>query len=260
MINQRPMTIESYAFAAAAALCVGLVAMPANAVDGEILISQAKVNAGGLTPGDTAGFPATLSRPGRYKLSSNLVVPALANGIEVTANDVTIDLNGFTIRSNPPGQAASGVFALAGEGGLRVINGTITGFSGSGIVKSPGRAVIEDMRILSNGRNLELSADSHVRNSTIANGTDVSAAVRCFARCLIENNIVTGNAGAGVALEAGGGVVLANVIVGNGFAGILSSDNRTGYGNNILLGNGSGGQVSGLVYQLHPNVCDPACP
>jgi parallel beta-helix repeat protein len=253
--------MPTYALAAAlAAASLALAVFPAGAVDGEILINQAKVNAGGVTPGDSAGFPATLSRPGRYKLTGNLAVPANLNGIEVTANDVTIDLNGFTIRSNPPGQAVSGVVAFAGEGGLRVINGTITGFSGGGIVKSPGRAVIEDMRIMSNGRNLELPADSHVRNSTIANGTDLTAAIRCFARCLIENNIVTGNAGAGVALEAGGGVVLANVIVGNGFAAILSSDNRTGYGNNVLLGNGSGGQVSGLVFQLHPNVCEPACP
>jgi parallel beta-helix repeat protein len=235
----------------------------ALAVDGEVLINQAKVNAGGITPGDTAGFPAKLSRPGRYKLSGNLTVPALTNGIEVTAGDVTIDLNGFTIINTTAGQAASGIVGVLPAGGvLRVINGTVTGFSESGVSKASGRGVVEDMRILSNGRNLELPGDSQVRNSTIANGNSpmIAPGIRCYARCLIEQNTVTGNNGAGVALEAGGGTVLGNVIVGNGFAAISSSDTRTGYGNNVLLGNGAGGQVSGIVSQLHPNVCDPACP
>jgi len=235
-----------------------LLATPALAVDGEILIDQAKVNAGGITPGDAPGFPATLRRPGRYKLAGNLRVPAGQIGIEVTQHGVSIDFNGFTMSSNPPGQAASGIVSTLTEGVLWVTNGTITGFQGYGILKGSGRGVVENMRILSNGDNLSLPADSRVRNSTIANGG--SLGIRCYASCLIEHNIVTGNTGAGVQLEGGGGVVLGNVIVGNDFAAILSSDNRTGYGNNVLLGNGSGGQVSGLVYPLHPNVCDPACP
>jgi Right handed beta helix region len=248
-----------------ASLAVALAAMPAAAIDGEVLINQAKVNAGGITPGDSAGFPATLSRPGRYKLSSNLTVPAQMNGIEVTANDVTIDLNGFTIRSAQPGQAASGVVSLVGEGLLRVVNGTVTGFSGSGIVKSPGRAIIEDMRLLSNGHNLDLPGESQVRNSTIANGNSTfpnpGPAVRCFGACLIENNIITGNLGAGVASENGGTTVIGNVIVGNTGVGVFSSSTKIGFANNILIGNNGGGaQSTALAVQLHPNVCDPACP
>src|SRR5690348_11736797 len=144
--NMRPQRRRAiFAILAGAVL---LLAGPALAVDGEILISQGKVNAGGITPGDTAGFPATLSKPGHYKLSGNLSAPAQQNAIEVTTADVTIDLNGFTISSATPSQAASGIVALVGGGLLRVMNGTITGFSGSGVDKSPGRAVIENMRLL----------------------------------------------------------------------------------------------------------------
>src|SRR5262245_6979065 len=47
----------------------GLVAAIAGAhAEGEILITQAKANAGGITPADTAGFPVTLSAPGSYRL------------------------------------------------------------------------------------------------------------------------------------------------------------------------------------------------
>jgi hypothetical protein len=78
------MRADHHLHAAAFALAVYAIfaASPTLAVDGEILINQAKVNAGGITPGDAAGFPATLGRPGRYKLSSNLVAPAQVNAIE----------------------------------------------------------------------------------------------------------------------------------------------------------------------------------
>jgi hypothetical protein len=52
----------SIAVACFAALAL-LPAAPAFA-QGEIIITQAKANAGGVTPGDNAGFPVTLSRPG----------------------------------------------------------------------------------------------------------------------------------------------------------------------------------------------------
>src|SRR5262245_22491973 len=107
----RPMTARASLIAAAVTTSAVLIAAPATAVDGEILIDQARVNAGGITPGDAAGFPATLSRSGRYKLSGNLRVPAGMTGIGVTANDVTIDLNGFTISSDLFERALTGIDA-----------------------------------------------------------------------------------------------------------------------------------------------------
>jgi hypothetical protein len=250
--------------AAALAISALFAALPAAAVDGEILISQSRAASGGITPGDTAGFPVTISRSGSYKLSSNLSVTDATNAIEVTAADVTIDLNGFTIRSSPPGAASSGIVALTGGGVLRVSNGTIVGFPSAGIAKSPGFAVIEDMRIIGNGRNLDLAGDSQVRNSTIIMSTSdfgvFEPGIRCYARCLIENNVITGNIGAAVVSQGGGSTVIGNVMVGNGSPAVFSSGVATGIGLNILVENGSAGQVSGLVSQQHPNVCVPACP
>ncbi|NWG73776.1 MAG: hypothetical protein HXY24_04090 [Rubrivivax sp.] len=53
-----------------AALCAAT--LPAHAVDGEILITQAKALAGNVTPGDAPGFPVTISQPGKYKLAGHL--------------------------------------------------------------------------------------------------------------------------------------------------------------------------------------------
>src|SRR5438270_9518468 len=54
--------------------------------------------AGNVTPGDTPGFPVTISQPGSYRLSGNLTVPdANTTAISVTDNNITIDSQGFSI-------------------------------------------------------------------------------------------------------------------------------------------------------------------
>ena len=52
----------------------------------------------GLIAGDAAGYPVTLSQPGSYRLTSNLVQPgATTSVLRATANNVSIDLGGFTV-------------------------------------------------------------------------------------------------------------------------------------------------------------------
>jgi len=64
-----------------------------------ILIDQAKAEAGGVTSGDAAGFPVTLSQPGNYRLTSNLTVAdANVSAIQITADGVTLELNGHTLQ------------------------------------------------------------------------------------------------------------------------------------------------------------------
>jgi hypothetical protein len=72
-------------------ICAALLfSAPAFAIDGQILINQSTVMAAG-------GFPYTITQPGSYKLSGNLVVTGNTDGIVIDADNVTIDLNGFTI-------------------------------------------------------------------------------------------------------------------------------------------------------------------
>lgn len=52
-----------------AVLTAAAVAVPALAVGGVIEINQAGVLAGNITPGDTPGFPATLSLGGSHRLT-----------------------------------------------------------------------------------------------------------------------------------------------------------------------------------------------
>jgi hypothetical protein len=244
----------------AAAALLAFSAETASALDGEVLIDQAKAQAGGITPGDDPGFPVTISRGGKYKLTSSLIVTAGTNGINVTAPFVTIDLNSFRIFGAD--KANRGINA-ANRDGLTVMNGTIAHFKLSGI-KARAYAAIEDMQITDNGLDgVELDTTSSILRSTITGSVDTG--VLCISKCLIAQNVITGGKGTGVGLftSAGGHLVLGNVIAGNGLFGIYS-EGLTGFGNNTLTGNNPGGALGGTqvvgVTPVHPNTCQPACP
>ena len=66
--------------------------------DGVIEISATCAVQTGCVAGDTVGYPVTLSQPGSYRLTSNLVQPNAATSvINALANDIAIDLGGFEI-------------------------------------------------------------------------------------------------------------------------------------------------------------------
>jgi hypothetical protein len=87
------------------------LATPALATDGVLEINQTCAVQTGCFPGDTAGFPVTISALGSYRLTSSLVV---GNGsvIDVDTSRVSIDLNGFSIRCEP----AANCFLVVGSG------------------------------------------------------------------------------------------------------------------------------------------------
>src|SRR5512141_598037 len=81
---------------------LGLFALSAGAQitdpSGVILIDQQHAQVGGIGPGDASGFPVTITQSGSYKLASNLTVASsTANAISIQADNVTLDLNGFSL-------------------------------------------------------------------------------------------------------------------------------------------------------------------
>src|ERR1700686_3824069 len=126
------------------------LACPVYAVDGVVLINQSSALAGNVTPGDAPGFPVTISVSGSYKLTGNLTVPdANTTGIQITADFVSIDLNGFSIigpvvcsggspvNSCNPSGSAPGI--SSSNAGISVSNGIVRGV-GAGISLSGGNS------------------------------------------------------------------------------------------------------------------------
>lgn len=130
---------------AAALAAFALAPLATLAVDGVILIDQNKALAGNVTPGDAPGFPVTLTRPGSYRLSGNLTLPAAADGIAVTSDGVSLDLNGFSI-IGAGGAATRGITDEdVTRSQISVRNGRIAGFPASIRLQLSNRIVIEDL-------------------------------------------------------------------------------------------------------------------
>jgi hypothetical protein len=132
------------------------------AVNGIVLIDQNRALAGNVTPGDAPGFPVTISLPGSYRLSGNLTVPdANTTAISTTVNNVTIDLNGFSIigptvcLGSPVTSCGPIGFGVGVEGNsqlsITVINGSVRGMGSIGIDLVGDGGSVEKVHADSNG-------------------------------------------------------------------------------------------------------------
>src|SRR5262249_28675553 len=129
------------------------------AVDGVVLIDQNRVLAGNITPGDTPGFPVTISQPGSYKLPGNLTVPDVnTTGVLITSDFVTLDRNGFTIAGPVVCTGSPATCTAAGTGigiqsgipetvspprGTKVFNGSVRGMGGVGVQVTGTGALVD---------------------------------------------------------------------------------------------------------------------
>jgi hypothetical protein len=247
------------------ALAIAAFSSPAQAVtvaNGVVLFNQADALAGNVTPGDAPGFPVTLSAIGVYRLSGNLLPTAGKDGIDVTAPDVTIDMFGFRL--------AGGGAALNGINGhqraLTVTNGTIRGFTKSGILADSDYLRVTGVRSTDNGEDgIDASKSDFVRVTDGFFVNNFRNAVYCASKCSIQNSTLSnGLAGANVGARSS---VIGNVISDIRRYGIFSSSftDAVGFGDNIIMGAGGDGPPFGPtggnspVIPLHPNVCVPAC-
>jgi hypothetical protein len=132
MIERRRST------SAIAVILAHAVASAAGAVDGVLEINQTCAVNTGCFPGDTPGFPVTVTVSGSYRLTSNLTLPTDDEAITDLsgASDVTLDLNGFTLTGIGLG-AKNGIQLGTGDN-WEIRNGTLQNFGGSGIQDSGG--------------------------------------------------------------------------------------------------------------------------
>lgn len=164
-----------------------------SAEDGTTIITQQVVL-------DAGGFPFKIIQSGNYKLGGNLVVPANASGILVQANDVTVDLNGFSITggiacdndgvtcSGAPSPETKGVEAILGfvNGqtsnirGVVIKNGHVRGFT-FGIDTFGG--IVEEITAQGNLSAGIRAAEAVVRrNEASRNHVDGIDAINCTVR------------------------------------------------------------------------------
>ena len=241
------------------------IASPALA-QSEIVITQAKALAGNVTPGDTAGFPVTLTRPGAYVLASTLTVPAGSYGFQINASNVDLDMNGFVLSGG--GVANYGIVSH-NFGESRIHGGTINAFKSYGIYVRRNGWAIENMQIVRNGGSgIDATGARFVRvqkSLLAANGghgaivgdeaeiiqnivsENKLSGVICGGSCHVEANKIGKNVRTGITIE--NGLVIGNTVnengkdsqpIGIGYYGIYGSNSqrlKVGIINNVVIDN-----------------------
>jgi parallel beta-helix repeat protein len=226
------MPIASLALLAAAAL---LAAGPLDPPSGPVAPTyktlaevepRTAVNATN-TPGD-ADSVYRISVSGSYYLTGNVFGESGKHGIQIAANNVTLDLSGFAVRGATG--SLDGVNVATSDGlGITIRNGTISNWGDCGLDTeyNGGHPPRVDLRDLQANGNTAGGFRLHSTNTVIAcsaseNGGDGFDALgnTTFAQCVA-------NANGGRGLDSGGGSVVNGCIAssnaGTGFALALQS-------------------------------------
>jgi len=194
----------------------------AFAVDGVLEINQTCALTSGCFPGDSAGFPVTITTRGSYQLTSNLSISDVTtDGVVVSTSDVGIDLNNFTIlgpvtcSGSPltctlaPGTGRGVAQTSMSNRGISVKNGSVTGMGSHGVILGD-QAEVTNVRV----RWCQFVGINTGSGSTVSGNT------------VYQN-------GSGGIFASSGSTVSGNTAYQNGLGGILSNAGSTVSGNTV---------------------------
>ncbi len=191
------------------------------------------------TPGDADASPSVfkITQPGSYYLASNMTVPSGKIGIEIAANNVTIDFDGFTMT----GEAGSlqGIKPANPIANIKIHNGTIENMGSDGINLAWGADTIAQHHTVENMAVREVGGmgmyllDGHVRGSRVKGTGGTGIRLASALESIVSDTTVTDSGGAGISVR-------------NGIVTSCTTSAATG----------SGIQVSnGIVQNSHVNTC-----
>jgi hypothetical protein len=182
-----------------------------------------------------------LRNPGSYVLVRDLVDNRAGfDAVQITASNVTIDIQGFSIIGTVAGTGI-GINAN-GQSNVVIQNGIITGMAGGAIVTganvniSKVTASANSTAGITNPPSIMAGNGSNISDDTVSGGN--TGGIGCAEACLVRGNVLQSNAGIGITL----------------------TDVTSGYSGNVLQGNdgntvGSAGQILGGT-SIGTNVCN----
>lgn len=182
-----------------------------------------------------SSLPYTISSSGSYYLTANLNGISNSDGITVTADNVTIDLNGFTIAGNP---SYTAVVVSGTRKNVSVINGTIYNWARGGIGAATSTGCLFERLRISNCSAAGLYAGFHSTIKDCVATANVSGIIASNG-CNIANCTVSGNSSTGIQ-SAGGALIVNCTANSNAFYGILAGFGSTVTGCTVV-GNSNGG-------------------
>ncbi len=172
-------------------------------------------------------LPYAISQSGSYYIAGNLTG---ATGIEITASDVTLDLNGFTLT----GGTGDGIKTTGALSNITIFNGNVRGWGGSGV----------NAQSATSGRYERLHASGNALYGISVGGGLISD---CTASANTHHGIVVAPP------AAGGAIVRGCVAAANGQIGILVGSDSIVDGNEATQNGMEGIRVNGSRNRLEGN-------
>jgi len=163
-----------------------------------------------------------ITQSGSYYLTTNIVGVASKNGINIQADYVTLDLNGFNVNGSASGSQA-GITVIGQHVGLMIRHGTVSGWAGNGIAaNSATDSQFEDLRILTNGTiGLKLGSGNTIARCVVVGNTDDG--MDMGANCLVTACTLIANSNG---ILTGAGCQVSDCRINNNSdAGLMTGDN-----------------------------------
>jgi len=136
-----------------------------------------------------------ISQPGNYYLIADVIsVDNNKHGIKISADNVTLDLNGFVVASNLEVTSLDGISIDENLTGITISDGTIRNFQGNGVNAGglTSQCRLERLNIFGNsGNGIQVGTGSIVLDCAIFNNQGIGAVVddTLVHRCNLINNV-----------------------------------------------------------------------
>lgn len=190
--------------------------------------------------------PIVITDPGSYYLAEDIYAIHSQHGIEITASNVTLDLNGFMIQGNIEVGSLSGIKVTGNRTEITVRNGKVRDFFDDGLAfLTASKCRIENVHVSNNGqRGINLGANSIVKGCVVTGNNQIG--INVGQGSVISESLASENGQQGIFT---GGSVITNCVAqdnaGDGIsAGSSTVENCTAQdngGNGIFI---SSGQVT----------------
>ncbi|MDT8450581.1 MAG: right-handed parallel beta-helix repeat-containing protein [Wenzhouxiangellaceae bacterium] len=169
---------------------------------GGVLEINVACRSAGCFPGDASGAPIQITEPGSYILTSDLSVNVNTTAILIQTDDVTLDLNGFTIsgpvsctddRPTNCNQSGIGIgIDAGGQTNVTIRNGVVRGMGSAGVVANGRGARITDLTVSENaGDGLLLSGSGALARGVSATLNGASGIVSGGAATVMDSHAIS---------------------------------------------------------------------
>jgi hypothetical protein len=146
------------------------------------------------TPGVSL-FMFYINQPGSYYLTTNIVGLSGEDAIGISANNVTLELNGFALLGGSGTE--EGIYIYNTCTNVTVRNGNVSGWSaglGRGIDCQGNNATLEHLTVFANGIGIQCLNSVVIRDCTISQNNTFGIALGSSDSLVIGNKLVGNNA------------------------------------------------------------------